>query len=216
MSMQKQDEKGRSSEVIRIPKRLKTLLNKIKGEYGYGRVIQLLLKDYRSEEVLKKKLTKIIINDHIDELKAWNPKKKDFYETFKFIFLSMEDLSEEDNAKVREKLKNDIVDFVIALKKGEKEPSCKKSNAKAEDTKKKDLEEEERRGNHTVTDEDSVLDNYTYIEELSEPQPGLCDKCESDEVYWVANLADGGMEKLCHDCGLPIKAYLESNGGVFQ
>lgn len=65
-------------------------------------------------------------------------------------------------------------------------------------------------------DEDNAFGKYTYIKELPEPQPGSCDKCESDEVYWVVDCTDGSIEYLCYDCGLPIKEYLEKNGGVME
>jgi hypothetical protein len=65
------------------------------------------------------------------------------------------------------------------------------------------------------SDEDNDFDRYTYIKELPEPQPGVCELCEADEVYFVADLANGHIEKLCYDCGLPIKDFLEANGGVF-
>lgn len=60
------------------------------------------------------------------------------------------------------------------------------------------------------------LDKYCYIEQLEEVEFGYCDRCESDEIYWRAEVVNGGIEFLCNKCGELVEEYLEANGGVID
>ena len=63
---------------------------------------------------------------------------------------------------------------------------------------------------------DSELDKYCYIGQLEEVEFGYCDRCESEEIYWRAEVVSGGIEFLCNKCGELVKEYLEVNGGVVE
>ena len=63
---------------------------------------------------------------------------------------------------------------------------------------------------------DNGLDKYCFLKQLEEVEFGCCDKCESEEIIWRAELTNGGIEFLCNNCGELVKEYLEANGVVVE
>ena len=195
---------------IRIDKKLKKSLDSLKGskKTPYSAIISKYLP-------LKKDIWKDRLYQDFKVLEEDFPEKVGILEDMRMVIFNSMDLPKELSQKHDKEMElrlNELSHYGLELKKEGVNIGEHDVNIGDQDVNKNlqpksvpskggiDLDKESDINiGDPVTDEDSDLAKYTYIKELSEPQPGLCDTCESDEVFWVADLTDGGIEKLCYD-----------------
>ena len=203
--MGKKERRGKKKwAMIRVTEEVRRRLEayKTQTEDSYSGVI---LKNIEPpKDIWKNKL-----QEGFEKLEQDFPGKEGIFEYMRIIIFKSESLPKELEQKYDEEVKlrlNEISNYDL-------EECCLKK-----DTEEREREREVSMGNrnHAVTDEDDGFDRYTYIKKLPGPEPGSCDNCESDEVYWVADCEGGRTEYLCYECGLRIKEHLEENGGVLE